>query len=125
MTDVANLTLYDRRTHEACVHLEPENYLEHGLTYFTTVWAYNGGLHQKYINSISNGGMYYTLNWVQRLLCMVSVFGDLVDCLVPPWATLIDQPSFTFDFQPNFISKLLYCIPAYFLLLVTISILMS
>ena len=74
MTDVANLTLYDRKTHEVCVQLEPENYLEHGLTYFTTVWAYNGGVNQRYINSISNGGMYYTLNWVQRLLCMVSCF---------------------------------------------------
>lgn len=40
------------------------------------------------------------------------VFGDLVDCLVPPWATLINQPSFTFDFQLNILFQITLLYPS-------------
>ncbi|CAG2236309.1 unnamed protein product [Mytilus edulis] len=55
VTDIANLTEYSRTTHEACVELTPENHLEHGHTYFTTVWAFNGANNQKNVSAISNG----------------------------------------------------------------------
>ncbi|VDI73733.1 Hypothetical predicted protein, partial [Mytilus galloprovincialis] len=55
VTDIANLTEYSRTTHEACVELTPENYLKHGLTYFTTVWAFNGAINQRNVSAISNG----------------------------------------------------------------------
>ncbi|XP_071152144.1 uncharacterized protein, partial [Mytilus edulis] len=54
-TDIANLTAYSRTTHGACVELTPENYLEHGHTYYTTVWALNGANNQKNVSAISNG----------------------------------------------------------------------
>jgi hypothetical protein len=38
VTDIANLTQYNRKTHEACVQLTTGHYLEHGKTYYTTVW---------------------------------------------------------------------------------------
>ncbi|CAG2214886.1 unnamed protein product [Mytilus edulis] len=55
VTDIANLTEYSRTTHEACVELTPDKYLEHGHTYFTTVWAFNGAINQKNVSAISNG----------------------------------------------------------------------
>ncbi|VDI67222.1 Hypothetical predicted protein [Mytilus galloprovincialis] len=55
VTDIANLTEYSRTTHEACVELTPENYLEHGHTYFTTLWAFNGAVNQKNVSAISTG----------------------------------------------------------------------
>ncbi|XP_063408918.1 uncharacterized protein LOC134692399 [Mytilus trossulus] len=55
VTDVANLTEYSRTTHEACVELTPGSHLEHGHTYFTTVWAFNGAINQKNVSAISNG----------------------------------------------------------------------
>ena len=58
VTDIANLTQYNRKTHEACVQLPEGQYLEHGKTYYTTVWAYNGAIKQRNCVSISNGGLY-------------------------------------------------------------------
>ncbi|XP_076086943.1 uncharacterized protein LOC143057517 [Mytilus galloprovincialis] len=55
VTDIANLTEFSRTTHEACVELTPDNYLEHGHTYFTTVWAFNGANNQQNVSAISNG----------------------------------------------------------------------
>lgn len=57
VTDVANLTQYNRKSHEACVLLQPESYLEHGKKYYATVWAYNGAARQLNISSMSDGGM--------------------------------------------------------------------
>ncbi|CAC5384518.1 unnamed protein product [Mytilus coruscus] len=55
VTDIANLTQYNRKTHEACVPLSTDQYLEHGKTYYTTVWAYNGAIRQRNCVGISNG----------------------------------------------------------------------
>ncbi|VDI41391.1 Hypothetical predicted protein [Mytilus galloprovincialis] len=55
VTDIANLTQYNRKTHEACVPLSTGQYLEHGKTYYTTVWAYNGAIRQRNCVGISNG----------------------------------------------------------------------
>lgn len=56
VTDISNLTQIDRKHQKACVFLEQGSYLEHGNTYYTTVWAYNGGARQLNSSSISNGG---------------------------------------------------------------------
>lgn len=56
ITDIANLTQYNRKTHEACVPLSQGQYLEHGKTYYTTVWAYNGAIKQRNCVAVSNGG---------------------------------------------------------------------
>lgn len=56
VTDVANLTEYDRRTHEVCIELTADNYLKHGQTYYTTVWAFNAGIKIRNVSAISNGG---------------------------------------------------------------------
>ncbi|XP_076085507.1 uncharacterized protein LOC143056307 [Mytilus galloprovincialis] len=55
VTDISNLTQINKKSHEACVLLQPGFYLEHGKTYYTTVWAYNGAARQLNISSISNG----------------------------------------------------------------------
>ncbi|XP_076085326.1 uncharacterized protein LOC143056125 [Mytilus galloprovincialis] len=55
VTDISNLTQIDRKHHKTCVFLEQGSYLEHGNTYYTTVWAYNGGARQLNSSSISNG----------------------------------------------------------------------
>ncbi|CAG2187681.1 unnamed protein product [Mytilus edulis] len=55
VTDVANLTEYDRRTYEVCIELTADNYLEHGQTYYTTVWAFNAGIKIRNVSAISNG----------------------------------------------------------------------
>ena len=57
ITDVANLTKITRQTHETCFTLKPGFYLEHGATYYTIVWAYNGAARQQNISQISDGGM--------------------------------------------------------------------
>ena len=57
ITDVANLTKIRRQTHETCFTLKPGFYLEHGATYYTIVWAYNGAARQQNISQISDGGM--------------------------------------------------------------------
>ena len=59
VTDIANLTQYNRKTHEACVQLTTGHYLEHGKTYYTTVWGYNGAIKQRNCVGISNGGKIY------------------------------------------------------------------
>ena len=56
VTDISNLTQVNKKSHEACVLLQPGFYLEHGKTYYTTVWAYNGAARQLNISTISNGG---------------------------------------------------------------------
>ncbi|VDH98959.1 Hypothetical predicted protein [Mytilus galloprovincialis] len=55
VTDISNTTQVNKKSHEACVLLQPGFYLEHGKTYYTTVWAFNGAARQLNISSISNG----------------------------------------------------------------------
>jgi hypothetical protein len=54
-TDIANLTEVSRRLHTTCVPVSRD--LEHGKTYYTIVWAYNGAITQQKVVNISNGGI--------------------------------------------------------------------
>ena len=68
VTDIANLTQYNRKTHEACVQLTAGHYLEHGKTYYTTVWGYNGAIKQRNCVGISNGGNIFKYTAVFALI---------------------------------------------------------
>ncbi|KAJ8321023.1 hypothetical protein KUTeg_002610 [Tegillarca granosa] len=57
VTDIANLTQYDRKTHEACVHLDEKHYLKHEETCYVTVWAFNRAHKQLNVSAISDGVM--------------------------------------------------------------------
>ncbi|VDI79784.1 Hypothetical predicted protein [Mytilus galloprovincialis] len=52
-TDIANTTEISRQTHTTCVSVNKD--LEHGKTYYTIVWAYNGGITQQKVAAISDG----------------------------------------------------------------------
>ncbi|VDI54125.1 Hypothetical predicted protein [Mytilus galloprovincialis] len=52
-TDIANTTEISRQTHTTCVSVN--KVLEHGKTYYTIVWAYNGGIAQQKVAAISDG----------------------------------------------------------------------
>ena len=54
-TDIAGLTEINRQSHMTCLPVTED--LEHGETYYTIVWAYNGGITQQKVAAISNGGM--------------------------------------------------------------------
>ena len=54
-TDIDNLTGVSRRLHTTCVPVSRD--LEHGKTYYTIVWAYNGAITQQKVVNISNGGI--------------------------------------------------------------------
>ena len=55
VTDVVNLTRYESTVNQACLNLDPEFYLHHGQTYYTTVWAFNMGAKQLNVSKTSDG----------------------------------------------------------------------
>ena len=56
--DVAGLIEVPYTEYKACITLDSENLLEHGETYYNVIWAANGGINQRNISSVSDGGMY-------------------------------------------------------------------
>ncbi|XP_076076023.1 uncharacterized protein LOC143046845 [Mytilus galloprovincialis] len=52
-TGIAGLTEINKQSHMTCLPVTED--LEHGETYYTIVWAYNGGITQQKVAAISNG----------------------------------------------------------------------
>ncbi|XP_076086791.1 uncharacterized protein LOC143057371 [Mytilus galloprovincialis] len=58
ITDVVNLTRYESTVTQACIDLEPDSYLQHDQTYYSTVWALNSASKQQNVSKTSNGILY-------------------------------------------------------------------
>ena len=54
--DIVNLTQYDSNVNQAC--LSPVVNLQHGKTYYTTVWAFNKATKQQNVSKTSDGGKF-------------------------------------------------------------------
>lgn len=58
VTDVVSLTQYGATERVACFDLTTDLYLQHGITYYTTVWALNSASKQQNVSRTSNGSTF-------------------------------------------------------------------
>ena len=59
--DVAGLIDISYTKYEACITLDSDNLLQHGETYYNLIWASNGGINQRNISEVSNGGKFIAI----------------------------------------------------------------
>ena len=50
------LTDVSSKQHSICMIIDTDERLEHGNTYYSVVWAYNGAINQRNATALSNGG---------------------------------------------------------------------
>ena len=82
ITDIANLTEISRKLHKTCVSVDPDQPLEHGNTYYTIVWAYNGAIKQQKVVSMSDGGKNHIMIKQNHIMIKQSLVWRLLNLFV-------------------------------------------
>ena len=66
-TDIIKLKHISYKEHFACLKVSDDKSLIHGSTYYTTVYAINGGIVKRNTSAVSNGGMMFLSDYSKYL----------------------------------------------------------